>query len=105
MPLERDEFFKVKLPIPNKRLGFNQEIVLKALEDGRAYTTREVFEETEIGHIGAVTAALKALEQKGLVLSRVISGVTYWRSDKDARDEFNSRNKSSEEDSEGAEAD
>jgi len=105
-PLQRDEFLKRRVSVAIKRLGGNQEEILRVLETGQtAWSASEIKEKAQIKYIGAVIAALKSLEQKGLVESREVDGKLYWRGKKDAIDEYFRKYQDSEEDGKGKQQD
>ena len=81
MPLDLDEFEKLKRDTVTMRLGRNQMKVAMFLKENgtSAFTQREIKKATNIKFDAAVNTALHSLKVKRLIRRKEIEGMVYWR--------------------------
>lgn|SRR4030067_312015 len=81
MVITKDEFKKKKIDPNMQRVGKNQTSILELLQKNKeeAFSQAEIQLELGIEYMSAVNYALHSLRKKGLVESRVVKGIIYWR--------------------------
>lgn len=81
MPIEESTFASQKFEPKGKAKGSNQSLILHFLRanPNKAFTQKEIWEQTGIKYLPSVNSALHALKQSNKVQCRVVNGYLYWR--------------------------